>query len=68
MTDSIPTAPGLYVAEHYPLGTEANYMPYFLTEEGEWYEVAEPGSGFENLLLDAKQVRELGTLTKLVFP
>ena len=63
---TIPTRPGIYAADRYPLGTSTFYMPYVLTADGEWYEMGEPGSGFENIPLDRKQVEELGTLRPII--
>jgi hypothetical protein len=61
---NIPTEPGLYVSERYPLNTEDNYMPYYLDSEGVWWEIGEPGI-FPNYEIDNDDIGMYGPFRRL---
>lgn len=61
----LPTEPGVYVSDQFPLGTEDDYMPYYLDGKGQWWEFAEPGSGYENYQIDPVVVVYYGPFKKL---
>lgn len=61
----LPIEPGFYVADRFPLGTEQNYMPYYLDREGQWWECAEPGTEYSNYRIDTKDVVMHGPFTPL---
>lgn len=61
----LPTEPGFYVADRYPLGTEENYMPYYLDGDGQWWEISEPGSSYPNYSIDKKDIEMCGPFTRI---
>lgn len=54
----LPTEPGWYESEEFPLGTSADYEPYSLNTDGKWYTA-------DGQLLTPTGLREQGNLRRL---